>query len=171
MDLLIRIATRQDVEHIGLIGAETFNQAFEGASSKKKMDKYLKEHFNQYKILKEFDERDTIFFLAYSENQLAGYAKLRGIKRIEKLEGRRYIELERIYVHQQFQGKKIGLKLIQKCLEKARESKFEILWLFVWQKNEQAIRFYNSLGFIKFDKSAFMLDTDQHEGILMKYEF
>jgi ribosomal protein S18 acetylase RimI-like enzyme len=170
MSLIIRAATKQDIKDICLIGSETFNHAFEQVSSKEKMEKYLADNFSAERITQEFNEPGTKFFLAYFNNELAAYAKIRNVKYPKELEGKRYIELERIYAYQKFQGKKIGLQLILECLKEAKENNLEVLWLFVWNKNEQAIKFYKMLGFSIFGESVFLLDTDQHKGILMKHE-
>jgi len=51
-----------------------------------------------------------------------------------------------ILVHRDYRGRGIGTRLLEEALRQAR-SKFEIVYLSVWTKNEVAMRLYGRMGF------------------------
>ncbi|MBC8531917.1 GNAT family N-acetyltransferase [Gehongia tenuis] len=55
-------------------------------------------------------------------------------------------ELNDLYLHEAYQGRRIGTQVIQKCLALAGEKE---LRLYVFERNVGAIRFYERLGFEK----------------------
>ncbi len=59
--------------------------------------------------------------------------------------------LNRIYVLQEHQSKKIGAALMQVALKFAAENNYEALWLGVWEGNEKAKTFYKKWGFEDFN--------------------
>ena len=80
------------------------------------------------------------------------------------------LEIERIYVLKDFQGKKIGQKLYEKAVEVAKQNKVKYIWLGVWEKNQKAIDFYEKNGFVPFDKHIFVLGDDEQTDIMMEME-
>ena len=57
------------------------------------------------------------------------------------------LELKRIYVHKNFHGKGIAQQLINFVESFAKENKYEVVWLGVWEHNLRAKRFYEKSGF------------------------
>ncbi|MNE89030.1 Protease synthase and sporulation negative regulatory protein PAI 1 [compost metagenome] len=78
--------------------------------------------------------------------------------------------MERIYVLQEFLGKKVGQLLIDKALEVAALQNVKFVWLGVWEENYRAIRFYEKNGFIIFDKHIFRLGNDEQTDLMMRRE-
>jgi diamine N-acetyltransferase len=78
------------------------------------------------------------------------------------------LEIERIYVLQEFQGKKVGQMLFGKAVEIAKQKNADYIWLGVWEKNIKAIRFYEKNGFVPFGKHLFKLGDDEQTDIMMK---
>jgi ribosomal protein S18 acetylase RimI-like enzyme len=78
------------------------------------------------------------------------------------------LEIERIYVTQAYQGKKVGQKLYEKAIQVAKDREVEYIWLGVWEENHKAIRFYTKNGFTAFDKHIFKLGDDVQTDIMMK---
>ena len=52
-----------------------------------------------------------------------------------------------IYLRKEFRNLGIGTRLTRKIIELARQKKFEIIQLYVFASNKQAIHIYNKLGF------------------------
>ena len=78
------------------------------------------------------------------------------------------VEIERIYVLPEFQGKDVGKQLYNKALEIAQQKNAEFMWLGVWEENPRAISFYKKNGFVEFDKHIFKLGDDEQTDIMMK---
>jgi len=80
------------------------------------------------------------------------------------------LEIERIYVLQEFQGKKVGQLLYLHAIKVAEGLSADYVWLGVWEKNFRAIAFYKKNGFVAFDQHVFILGDDRQIDILMKLE-
>ncbi|HEX8356738.1 MAG TPA: GNAT family N-acetyltransferase [Segetibacter sp.] len=87
------------------------------------------------------DEGGLIFFAKINE-KIAGTVAL-----LKVSEG--IFELSKMAVSEEFQGKKIGTKLLEHCLETARELKLKKVILYSNTKLENAIHLYKKLGFIE----------------------
>ncbi len=151
------------------IGRQTFYDAFgPPANTEKNINKYLNKKFTLDQITKEFNNKNSFFYFAKYKNSIVGYLKLNILDaQTEDVEGNT-LEIERIYVLKEFQGKKIGHQLIQETIKIAKNKNVDFIWLGVWQKNPKAIQFYQKNGFTPFDKHQFKLGTDIQTDILMK---
>ncbi|BBE18465.1 GCN5-related N-acetyltransferase [Aquipluma nitroreducens] len=78
------------------------------------------------------------------------------------------LELERIYVLNEFQGRKVGQTLFNKAFQLAEQSKVDYLWLGVWEENHKALKFYAKNGFTAFNKHVFVLGDSIQTDIMMK---
>ncbi|MFX0033142.1 MAG: GNAT family N-acetyltransferase [Candidatus Hodarchaeota archaeon] len=78
--------------------------------------------------------------LAYFNNHLAGCIALRKYNKS-------ICEIKRLYVKQDFQGLKIGRKLTQKVIDKARIIGYKSIRLDTLPTMKKAIKLYLSLGF------------------------
>ncbi|WP_153796967.1 GNAT family N-acetyltransferase [Foetidibacter luteolus] len=168
MPAVITKGTIEDAEVLSTLGAKTFYETFASHNTAEDMLQHIQQHFTPATIQKEFSEKGVQFFLARLDEEVAGYAKLRRTQKPHELYGLKHIELERIYVLQSFQGNRIGLLLMNECIQYARRKKYEILWLGVWEHNQKAIAFYKKLGFTVFSEHEFVLGTDKQNDYLMK---
>jgi ribosomal protein S18 acetylase RimI-like enzyme len=166
----IRGATSGDVKLLQDIGIQTFYDTFAEVNTKADMDQYLEKNFSDDQVILELADTDNLFFIAESNGQPAGYAKLRKGTTPPELERANAIELERLYVAKEFLGKRVGQALMDRCLSKAREENFNTVWLGVWEHNHRAIAFYKKCGFEKFGAHAFVLGTDLQTDHMMKID-
>src|SRR5215211_6225921 len=120
MDLSFRYATKDDAALIADISRQTFYDTFAADNTKENMDKFLKEQFTKGRLMLEVGAPENIFLLAYSNDTIAGYVKLREGKVLEELKGFSAIEIARIYVVGAFLGKRIGAFLMGACLDIAK---------------------------------------------------
>src|SRR5512141_2673611 len=98
MTLVIREATVEDARLIANISHQTFYETFAEHNSKEDMDKFLNQQFTKGKLIMEVGARGNIFLLAYDENVVAGYVKLRD-ERVPPGMGKvTAMEVARIYV-------------------------------------------------------------------------
>jgi diamine N-acetyltransferase len=168
MTLVIREATVEDARLIANISHQTFYETFGEHNSKEDMDKFLSQQFTKGKLIMEVGARGNIFLLAYDNDVVAGYVKLRD-ERVPPAMGKvTAMEVARIYVMSNQIGKGVGSFLMQTSIDKAKEKNKEWLWLGVWEKNQRAIDFYTKWGFEKFDETDFLLGDDMQRDWLMK---
>ena len=164
----IRIAQPADYVLVSNIGRFTFYETWQPTNSEEDMQLYLSEAFHPEKIKKDLENINNTFLLAYSGNEVVGYSKLRTDRTYDEFKGAPSIEMERIYVTQQFQNMKIGKELMDKCLEIARQGCYEWFWLAVNQYNHKALDFYKLYGFTIFGSKSFKLGNTSDDDYLMK---
>ena len=168
MQVNIRIAGRDDAELIADLSRKTFYDTFAPDNTKENMDRFMREQFSRSALMQEVGEKDSIFFLAYADDQPVGYARLREKGLRFGLENKSPIEIARIYAVNDKIGKGVGSALMQQCMDTAREMKKEVIWLGVWKKNHRAVDFYTKWGFEIFGEQDFILGRDVQKDWLMK---
>lgn len=161
-------AIAKDVLHLQYISKETFSQTFSDINTKENMGKYLEESFSIEQLNEELNNESSQFYFAKLNNEVIGYMKLNTGEAQKENQNDNALEIERIYVLQAFQGKKVGQLLYLKAIKVAEEMAIDYVWLGVWEKNFKAIAFYKKNGFIPFDQHVFMLGDDRQLDILMK---
>ena len=166
--LIIQRATETDLNDLQSISILTFCQAFEQFNTAEDMRLYLKNCLSIEQLNKEMKTDVSSFFLAKIDGITIGYLKLNcGNSDQNDLEGPG-LEIERIYVVEEYHGTGIGQELYAFAKEKATEIKATHLWLGVWEHNPRAIRFYEKLGFEPFGSQNFILGKDIQTDILMR---
>lgn len=168
MALVIREATVEDARLIADISHRTFYETFAAHNSKEDMDKFLGQQFTRGKLIMEVGSRGNIFLLAYNNDVVAGYVKLRNERVPPGMGNANALEVARIYAMTDQIGKGVGSVLMQSSMDIAKQLKKEWLWLGVWEKNERAIEFYTKWGFEKFDETDFLLGNNLQRDWLMK---
>ncbi len=153
-----------------MLGRQTFYETYAAYNSAEDMLQYVNTYYTDEKLFQEFEEERSIFLIAVGDDVATGFAKMRTAKKQPELAEKKQIEIERIYVLQQFHGLKIGYALMTSCEEKAKEMHYEVIWLGVWKKNLSAIRFYEKAGFEIFGEQIFRLGADEQTDWLMKKE-
>lgn len=164
----IRKVTLKDIEQLQKIGRQTFLETFAESNTKENMKTYLEEGFSNEKLATELADNDSEFYFAMLKNEVIGYLKLNFGKSQTELKDNRALEIERIYVSEEFHGKSVGQILYDKAIQIADKKNADYVWLGVWEENPRAISFYKKNGFIEFDKHIFMLGKDKQTDIMMK---
>lgn len=169
MSIYLREASVDDAALVAGISHKTFYDSFAADNTKKDMDKFLNEQFTLGKLMLEVGARANTFFLAYSNNEIAGYLKLRDAHKPAVLSGKNVLEIARLYAVSTMIGKGIGSLLMQKSIDTAQERNKEAVWLGVWEKNQRAIGFYTRWGFEKCGEQDFLLGDDvQNDWLMMR---
>jgi diamine N-acetyltransferase len=164
----IRLATAEDASMIAELSRRTFYDTFANDNTPENMNKFMNEQFTHESLMKEVGEPSSIFIIAESGNETAGYARLRESPAPPSLDDLPSIEIARIYTLQTMIGRGIGNALMKRCIEIAFEMGKRIVWLGVWERNSRAIQFYTKWGFEKFDEHDFVLGNDVQRDWLMR---
>jgi ribosomal protein S18 acetylase RimI-like enzyme len=166
----IKKVTLADIVQLQEIGRQTFAETFSSTNTEENMKAYLEEGFSNAKLSAELDNPNSEFYFATLNNTVIGYLKINfGLAQTE-LKDDKALEIERIYVLQDFHGKKVGQLLYDQAIHLAKEKKADYVWLGVWEKNHRAIQFYTKNGFVEFDQHIFVLGDDEQTDIMMKLE-
>ncbi|NJI73184.1 GNAT family N-acetyltransferase [Sphingobacterium kitahiroshimense] len=164
----IKKVTLSDIKDLQKIGKQTFFETFSESNTEENMKKYLEEGFSIDKLTEELTNPYSEFYFALDNQEVIGYLKINVGESQTEEQHHESLEIERIYVLQDYHGKKIGQILYEKALQIALERKSEYVWLGVWEENPRAISFYKKNGFIEFDKHIFVLGDDEQTDIMMK---
>jgi len=164
----IRKANIQDLEKLKEIGQLTFAETFSSDNSEENMREYMEEGFSDEKLRKELMDKSSEFYFAEIGDKAIGYLKVNCGQSQTEIKDEHALEIERIYVLNEFHGKRVGQILYEKAIELAKEKNVDYVWLGVWEQNPRAIRFYEKNGFVAFDKHIFKLGKDEQTDIMMK---
>lgn len=167
-ELFIRRASRDDSEILAELGIRTFRDTFGSDNTLEDMEAYLASAFTPAQIASELADPATTFLLAYAAEKPIGYATLKTGKVPECVHGLKPFELVRLYVEEGVTGKGYGAALMTSCIEEARQSGYETLWLGVWERNERAQNFYRKWGFSQVGSKEFIVGKDVQKDLIME---
>jgi ribosomal protein S18 acetylase RimI-like enzyme len=164
----INTISLSEVIQLQSLSRQTFSETFSSSNSKENMDKYLNENLSIEKLSEELKDESSHFFFIKDKERNIGYLKLNMGPSQTELKDETALEIERIYVIQEYQGKKVGQQLYEKAIQVAKEKKAQYVWLGVWEENHKAIQFYQKNGFEVFDKHVFKLGNEEQTDLMMR---
>lgn len=167
MTVNIKKCTFEDLHKLQEIGAETFNETFKDQNSSENMKAYLESAFNIKQLEKELTNPLSQFFFVYFNHEIAGYLKVNTDEAQSESMGAESLEIERIYVKKKFHKHGLGKYMLNKAIEIAMEHHKEKIWLGVWEVNENAIGFYNKMGFAQTGVHSFYMGEDEQRDLIM----
>jgi ribosomal protein S18 acetylase RimI-like enzyme len=168
MKVSFRACNIEDLDELVEISRVTFVDAFEKVNNPEDFRNYLVKAFSIEKIRSELLDTNTKFYFTYRNDSLVAYFKLNEAEAQTESFKDNTLELERIYVLRHFQGKQIGKAMLYKAIAIARAKKASFLWVGVWEKNKEAIKFYERYGFKKFMTHPYLIGKDKQTDWLMK---
>lgn len=166
----IRYGTTEDAQRLTPLAIKIFNDTFADNPLNKPedMDEYISEAFSFEQTRRELADENSIFFIAETDGEMIGYAKLQKHSREDCISDENPIELQRLYVAHGFHGRGVAAKIMQTCFEESKRQNFQTMWLGVWEYNYRAQKFYEKLGFQKVGNHIFMLGKDAQTDLVME---
>ena len=149
---------------------KTFEDTYSIHNTPENMEIYITQNLSDEQLTLEFHNQNCLFFIGKIEERLSSYLKLNILDAQTDNHDLDAIEIERIYVDKKFQKKGLGARLINHSIEVGKNLSKPYLWLGVWNKNENAIGFYERMGFEVFDTHSFQLGDDLQTDYLMKLD-
>ena len=141
----VREATELDCEALSLLASSTFIESYDDLSPEETAN-YVSEFFTQEKFLGHIRSPDSQILVA-DEGSLVGYILLQRTNAPESISMQYQVECVRLFVKKSAQGRNWGSRLLDEGLRSSQREGHDSLWLKVWDKNENAIRFYEKKGF------------------------
>lgn len=166
--LIIRRANADDADLLAELGARTFSETFASENAPEDMAAYLASSFNSARQASEIADASSTFFIAEVDGVAAGYAKLQDSEPPADVRAAKPVELVRLYVSEEWLGRGVGEVLMRACVEEARRTGHEAIWLGVWERNGRAQAFYRKWGFREVGEHVFRLGSDRQTDILME---
>lgn len=147
-ELNIRRAIPADAQLLSNLSSITFHETFKGTCTDEDLAGFIEESYNAEQILKELQDDNDLYFLAYMDLKPVGYLKMNEEESVVPLiRERKSLAISRLYVLKEYHSRKVGAALMEFALNFASQNNFEILWLGVWEYNEKAKAFYKKFGF------------------------
>ncbi|NLS88909.1 GNAT family N-acetyltransferase [Bacillus subtilis] len=167
MSVNIKKCSREDLQILQQLSIETFNDTFKDQNSPENMKVYLERAFNKKQLEKELSNMSSEFFFVYFDHEVAGYVKVNIDDAQSEEMGAESLEIERIYIKNNFQKHGLGKHLLNKAIEIALERNKKNIWLGVWEKNENAIAFYKKMGFVQTGAHSFYMGDEEQTDLIM----
>ncbi len=164
----IREAELHEISAMREVAISSYTDTFSAFNTPENMEAFFKSVYSLEALEKEFHESDSRLYLAWEEDQLLGFLRLRECNEVKSLLGDNTLELQRLYVLTSAQGKSVGRLLMETALAFASRKKYDWIWLGVWERNFKAQRFYKAWGFEKFSEHTFWMGDDPQIDWLLK---
>ncbi|MEN9513130.1 MAG: hypothetical protein RJB16_890 [Bacteroidota bacterium] len=171
MEIQIRLVSVKEVAELKALARTAFAQTFTDHNQPENVEKYLDESFTIEKLTEELNNKNSQFFFALVNDQPVGFLKVNVGDAQTELKDGDGMELQRIYVLQDYHGKSVGQVLFEKAKSLAIEGGYPYLWLGVWEENHRALNFYRKNGFVPFDKHIFKMGDEEQTDWMMKLVF
>jgi ribosomal protein S18 acetylase RimI-like enzyme len=161
---------RERVADLAELAARTFREAYSDADDPEGFHAYVRNAFSEESIAREMDDPDTRFRWAIVETVPVGYLKVdraplpRGVEPPALGPG---IHIHRLYVLARHRGSGLGRALLEDAVRIAGTEGSGYLWLSVWERNTNAIAFYQHHGLEVFGEDRFEIGNEIHRDLLM----
>lgn len=159
-----------DAEALSEFAERVFDEVFGPQNDPGDMASYLTEAFAPHIQRAEITGRGSIVLLAESPGSraLAGYLHIAPAETPGCVRGASPIELKRLYVDPASHGRRIGKRLLDEGLARARAAGAATVWLGVWEHNTKAQAFYTREGFERVGEHDFVLGSDRQTDWIMQ---
>ena len=152
------------------LARKTFMETYGETSNQENLQLYIAAHFTEEQIARELSDPVFRFYIAWINNSVAGFVKIRKDRQPKGIVGKNCLEIQRIYVLQEYQGFSIGKELMKLVKNIAKEEGDQVIWLQVWQQNEKAIQFYRKSGFVVYETHTFDFGKEIHQDFLLRFD-
>lgn len=157
-----------DLLELQAISRQTFFDTFADVNTPEDMQQYLRENLSMEQLSKEWNHPATQFYMVKQQEEVLAYLKINEAEAQTEQREEASLEIERIYVRKENQGKGIGQLLLDFSIQLTKDKGFYLIWLGVWEHNVNAIRFYERNGFTFYGKHSFFLGQDEQTDLLME---
>lgn len=159
-----------NIDDVQKISRDTFFESFVTSTSEENMQHYLENNFSKEQLTKEVENSHSEFYFAILENEAIGYLKINYSAAQTELKDVNTLEVERVYVRNNYHGKGVGQQLLDYAIQIAKQKNMQSVWLGVWENNHKAIGFYKKNGFVTFDTHVFMLGEEAQTDYMMRLD-
>lgn len=158
--------TYSDLPKLKTLSIDTFNDSFRNEPGD--FSDYTAKNYGYGQLAKEMLNPDSHFYFIYFNHKLAGYLKLNLNSAQTQFMGHDALEIDRIYLKQNFEYIGLESKLIKFAFSQAEKFQKDLVWSSVWEHDDSTIYFYNEFGFKTIGKQLFQLDGKKHHDLIMQ---
>lgn len=161
--VIIVRAQERDIPALSKLCADTFRETFGHDNTEAELEAFFDDAYNHNILKSELAHSESETYLAYVDDELAGYLKVNWGDAQTEHELENAFEVQRLYVLKAYHGQGVGKALFEKALRIAESGEFDWAWLGVWEKNYKAQRFYEHYGFEKFGEHQFIVTPEKSD--------
>ena len=151
----IKQAGLQDLNVLFKVSRQSYTENFAHHWEHGRLAWYLDEIYSLTHLENGLKDKNVQYHIVYFNNYPAGFMKLNVNANIKAYEPKAGMEIEKIYIRPKFQGKGMGKMLFKKAIDLANQLNKKIIWLDVIDTNQNAMEFYQKMGFSAYEKITF----------------
>lgn len=170
-EIMIRLCSLEDLPQLRSLAIKTFTDTYAAFNTPEVMADYLERSFSEEQLTRELTTVGSEFYAISIRDRWVGYLKLNEGKAQTEVRSDEMLEIERIYVDRDLQGRGLGKYLLEQAVSVARTKNKKGIWLGVWEHNPKAIRFYESQGFVRNGTHVFMIGGEAQTDWVMELVF
>ncbi|SFE10360.1 L-amino acid N-acyltransferase YncA [Chitinophaga sp. CF118] len=145
----IKAATTEDIPVIELLVEQIWRPTYEPILTPVQIDYMVKLMYSKEELTKQLADQGHRFLLLYDDATPIGYASY------SNTDTAGIYKLQKIYVHQAYQGKGVGKLFLNSVIDAVKAAKGMILELNVNKYNNKALLFYEKQGFVVYLEKDF----------------
>ena len=166
--ITMKRCTQADISLLCELSRATFTDAFAAKNDPDELTEFLAGRYSEDKLMSEMADDGSSFYFLYCGDFPAGYIKINLVPSQSDINDPDSLEIERIYVLRNFQGRGIGGHAIAAAADMARTFGKKYIWLGVWENNERAISFYKKQGFYRIGAHSFFIGRNEQTDYIMR---
>ena len=158
------------VDDLLYLSRKIFYDSFHAQNKPENILSYMDIAYTRNQLLSELlNPLSEHYFICEGEKKI-GFLKLNKAGVQSDINDPQSLELQRIYIDSAYQGQGLGAMLLEKAKERTRALHLGYIWLGVWEKNPNAIRFYQRHGYVIFGSHQFVMGDEVQTDILLRYD-
>lgn len=166
LPISIEEITYSDLPKLRNLSIETFNDSFKKVHGD--FSNYTETNYNYGQLAAEMINPQTHFYFIYYNHKLAGYLKLNLNHAQSRDMGTDALEIDRIYLRQNFEYIGLESKLIQFAFDQAKKFQKHVIWSRVWEHDDPVVYSYNKFGFKVISSQLFKLAGKIQKDLIMQ---
>jgi len=146
----IRDADPDDAERVATVARASWHAAYDEVLGGGTVDAVVDEWYDPARLeeqIRAAEAGDATFLVGVVDRELLGFTNGGPAREYESDPDDPDAFLSRLYVHPDGWGEGLGTALIGRLARRLDEAGYERVWLEVFEENERAYGFYESLGF------------------------
>ncbi len=144
---LIHKASNEDSSLLSRLATQTLMESHGHSAPAADMENYIGEKYTVAVFNEELNDPKNIYHIIYHDGKPVGFSKIIFNEPYAGSPLQNITKLDRIYLLKEFYDLKLGQQLLQFNLDLAKQNDQVGMWLYVWQENERAVKFYTRNGF------------------------
>ena len=166
---VLRPAEPSDAEAISALIGRVWSKHFAWSVTEADLADFLSTKLHPARIKDEISDEDIHYIVSQHESgAITGIVQL--VRRTTEpgLVAPNPVEIRRLYVDDEYQGKGLARGLMEGAEEWARGQGYGGSWLGVWEKNERAMAFYKKMGYETRGEHMFYVGSSERRDWVME---